>query len=240
MGQQLWRDNGRSGCFVMNKSNKHTQSACLPTLASALLHAYFSVSACYVAGSADPPHYPTLILSPANHSLLLMLSNGISSRLRQLQRSRADADDPPLSPPLPPSSSHAPEFPARKGLAADLINKFNQMSASPAPAVVVRAPSNGSLAFRSQPLPLPLKRTGASTRASANSCGRLLDATNASDTTNYSSESLPLPLPLPLPQRPSPFLTDDELHHALSEILQFSRDMNISLFDDDSSNARQA
>ncbi|KAJ1736671.1 hypothetical protein LPJ72_001201 [Coemansia sp. Benny D160-2] len=173
-----------------------------------------------------------------------MLSNGISSRLRQLQRSRtaaeADIDDPPPPSPLPPSSSNAPEFPARKGLAADLINKFNQMSASPAaapaPAAVVRAPSNGSPAFRSQPLPLPLslKRTGASTRASANSCGRLLCAASASDTANSSSESLPLP------QRPSPFLTDDELHHALSEILQFSRDMNISLFDDDSSSARQA
>ncbi|KAJ2379767.1 hypothetical protein GGI05_006529, partial [Coemansia sp. RSA 2603] len=72
-----------------------------------------------------------------------MLSSGISSRLRQLQH-RSGSDDltrndlPQSCTEQPASVGYSrqtvqPRAPARRGLAADLINKFNQMAAAPKP-----------------------------------------------------------------------------------------------------------
>ncbi|KAJ1664364.1 hypothetical protein EV178_004170 [Coemansia sp. RSA 1646] len=171
-----------------------------------------------------------------------MLSSGISSRLRQLQlqrqSQRVSADDsqqPPSSPSKPPvqecaSIGHArlaprAEFPARKGLAADLINKFNQMSSLPASATVGRAPASGppSRGGTAQALFSPLE-----------------PAATDVDSSSVSSQPLVAVQEGPVERQTacsSQFLTDAELDRALLEILEFSRDMNICLFDDDTAAA---
>ncbi|KAJ2382290.1 hypothetical protein GGI23_007397 [Coemansia sp. RSA 2559] len=157
-----------------------------------------------------------------------MLSSSISSRLRQLQRQHVPVDDPPPLPALSTQecasvgySRQAPQaaFPARKGLAADLINKFNQLSSPPVPATVGRTPpSRGSIRpMFSRPELVNADRSSGPSQLPA--------LARTKDPADRQTECLP--------QRSSQFLTDAELDRALFEILEFSRDMDICLFDDD-------
>ncbi|KAJ2782498.1 hypothetical protein H4R18_002250 [Coemansia javaensis] len=142
---------------------------------------------------------------------------------------------------------------AKKGLAADLINKFNQLSA------VGRAASLGrGAAGRSQqaagrgpqgPVPLddvrPVSRHSATPQAEAEAgrCPLLGARNNAAENPDRNADA---DAQRPShrraggggvgggggPARTSVFLTDSELDHALSEIREFGRNMNLSLCDD--------
>ncbi|KAJ2700265.1 hypothetical protein FB645_005061 [Coemansia sp. IMI 203386] len=247
-----------------------------------------------------------------------MLSSSISSRLQQFQHQAADRhrDDLPQLKSERTSLGYSGQSPhtriqARKGLAADLINKFNQLSATPskAPSEAANSParshsSEGNiqklLVSTSEPCkekqaildaqkhnhnqqqqrqilpsplpsPSPASSTGIDTApltetcrannqvrekeiigAEARSTVTVSKATPASffEKCDILSEEsvvsfLALSSPAACPRaescngsvseqaRASPFLSDSELDRALSEIHEFSRDMNISLFEDD-------
>ncbi|KAJ2596319.1 hypothetical protein H4R99_004970 [Coemansia sp. RSA 1722] len=242
-----------------------------------------------------------------------MLSSSISSRLQQFQHQAADRhrDDLPQLKSERTSLGYSGQSPhtriqARKGLAADLINKFNQLSAAPskAPSDAAHSParshsSEGNiqklLVSTSEPCkekqaiidaqkhnhnqqqqrqmlpsPLPSPSPASSTSidaapltetcrvnnqvrekeiigAEARSTVTVSKATPASFFEEPVVSFLALSSPAACPRaescngsvseqaRASLFLSDSELDRALSEIHEFSRDMNISLFEDDRS-----
>ncbi|KAI9500732.1 hypothetical protein GGI25_003928 [Coemansia spiralis] len=216
-----------------------------------------------------------------------MLSNGISSRLQQLQQHKdsAGAEEPPRVTAEYASMGYRRQglqakIPARKGLAADLINKFNQMSS---PAI----PSSGAATVERGAAPAERATSAAATATASGDIQAICvlpPRPASSSSTPVSSQKYPQPQPpqqaasedpnstatrcsnsavgpaadaqpaeAQLPrvcaldgrsvedvqaqdraQSSSPFLTDTELDRALFEIQEFSRDMNISLFGDDS------
>ncbi|KAJ1647822.1 hypothetical protein J3B02_003591 [Coemansia erecta] len=231
-----------------------------------------------------------------------MLSGSISSRLQQFQhqatgRRRDDLSQlksERVSLGYSGQTTHT-RIPARKGLAADLINKFNQLSAMPSEGTVnaVHSPARTHSSENSiqkllvstlelckeretglsvqqykqkqQPLhfPSPSPPSLASTDArlsSAEACkannqmqeeaiivdaettwptvavtaAKATSATFTSENDAFSQETESPSGSTRAQTRKSPFLSDSELDRALSEIHEFSRDMNISLFDYDS------
>ncbi|KAJ2160866.1 hypothetical protein GGF46_001923 [Coemansia sp. RSA 552] len=159
-----------------------------------------------------------------------MSGNVINSRLQRFQSRPGSRDsESAYLPPSPASStdgvSAAPrrEIPACKGRAADLINKFNQLSASgssnspgwrsatvgrPSPAVM----REGVQQLFATPSPTESTPTASPTKEHGTGHRRAVGSAE------------------PQPRR-SLFLTDTELDRALSEIREFGRNMNITLED---------
>ncbi|KAJ2831547.1 hypothetical protein GGI24_001538 [Coemansia furcata] len=204
-----------------------------------------------------------------------MLSNGISSRLQRLQSAKQCNTCHGVPPQMASegtisaghgwqATAHTIVVPARNGLAADLIKKFNQMSVAGCDR------------------PATIGRSTASSRHSPNACAhRLLHKFTASDhegnnesdhegdcdshevipestddTTSLdyddsnSCASIASDISTAVGGEPnttfqetesetstskgtSPFLSDSELNRALLEIHEFSRNMNISLLDEE-------
>ncbi|KAJ2744243.1 hypothetical protein GGI20_003142 [Coemansia sp. BCRC 34301] len=149
-----------------------------------------------------------------------MLSNGISSRLQQLQSVKEGkaCHDAATS----VSVEHG------SGLAANLIKKFNQMSAA----------GHGHLATADRSLtPATKHQPSKSTRqplrlssASEYDC----DCHAAASETTDDDDSVSCTSAVSDGSKgTSPFLSDSELDRALFEIREFSRNMNISLLDDE-------
>ncbi|KAJ1853599.1 hypothetical protein GGH12_004715 [Coemansia sp. RSA 1822] len=164
-----------------------------------------------------------------------MLSNGINSRLQQLHRNNMSHITPECRP-LGQQADYS-QVSTRRGRAADLIHKFNQLAT---PKDGVKAATIGRATVGS-------RRDGLRQLFSSTSPGDtppLLAAAAEDNTSTPRDYAQPLARRLETPgvsqddsvlgqTRQSVFLSDSELDHALSEIREFSRNMNISLGEDD-------
>ncbi|KAJ2696931.1 hypothetical protein H4218_004297 [Coemansia sp. IMI 209128] len=199
-----------------------------------------------------------------------MLSNGISTRLQRLQSAkqcRTCHEGPPPQTALAGAMSighewpttattHTVVVPARNGLAADLIKKFNQMSvaASDRPATVGRSAASSKRALRKSAYPSLRMSAASDEESDSDSLTAAPEAADDSASLNYddshSCASVASESSTAVGEEPyagffeaeseasaskgtSPFLSDSELNRALLEIHEFSRNMNICLLDDE-------
>ncbi|KAJ1742000.1 hypothetical protein LPJ55_003237 [Coemansia sp. RSA 990] len=153
-----------------------------------------------------------------------MLSNSINTRLQLLHQKTTHVE------PSCGLASRRP-VPTRKGRAADLIQKFNQL-ALPSNDSANRAATVGRASARCHNL-----RQIFLPAAEMPAAGSATEASMAHDSTHEQTQekrSVETQDDQALRQsRQSVFLSDSELDRALSEIREFSKNMNISLGDDD-------
>ncbi|KAJ1996639.1 hypothetical protein GGI04_005700 [Coemansia thaxteri] len=173
-----------------------------------------------------------------------MLSNGISSRLQRLQGAQEGTCRDGLQ-----QHGHVP---ARNGLAADLIRKFNQLSSgdcSLAAASIGQSGAGLACHTQSKEARQAVQRDLFGSRGgggdSANrSCASIasdgstaVDCEQAEDDERRAAAENPRIEALADAGAPqtsaSPFLSDSELDRALFEIQKLSREMDISLADDE-------
>ncbi|KAJ1728222.1 hypothetical protein LPJ61_004149 [Coemansia biformis] len=162
-----------------------------------------------------------------------MLSSGIASRLERLQHQGTGGTDGVVCADYgAPGHSASTLARAKKGLTADLIHKFNQMSAAS------RAATQGRAAMATEPSRQRTPRAGAprpgDTQRKEGPSGTGSDnAARAGIGESRAVDTQPLGLHLGAAAgRPSLFLSDSELDRALLEIREFSRTMDIALLDD--------
>ncbi|KAJ2458120.1 hypothetical protein GGF42_002270 [Coemansia sp. RSA 2424] len=171
-----------------------------------------------------------------------MLSNGISSRLQQLhsvKENKTCHDATAVSAEHGWQAASTIVVPARSGLAADLIKKFNQMSAvgHDGLAAIGRSATSTTRHQPNKGARLPLRMSFA-IDGEYDDCGcQAVVPETADDDDSISCASVgsdsSTAVGGALSKGTSPFLSDSELSRALLEIREFSRNMNISLLEDD-------
>ncbi|KAJ2391206.1 hypothetical protein H4S02_001456 [Coemansia sp. RSA 2611] len=165
-----------------------------------------------------------------------MLSNGINSRLQQLQNSPSHMASECGSLGHRRQATYT-QVPTRKGRAADLINKFNKLAA---PKDNVKAATIGRATVNTRRDGLHQLFSPAGTPAAAENQndpprdpGTLAQPLHEQHSEPPRSTGMSQDDSVLSPPRQSVFLSDSELDRALSEIREFSRNMNISLGEDD-------